>query len=62
MVGPGPEYHPYLYCVLWKAGIRDQQAFLRVSGWMPNPLETPAFARAVLNISAPSDPTSEEQA
>ncbi len=54
MVGPGPEYHPYLYCVLWKAGIRDQQAFLRVSGWMPNPEQTPAFARAALNLPASS--------
>jgi hypothetical protein len=29
----GLDYHPHLYCVLWKAGIRDQAAYLAAAGW-----------------------------
>lgn len=33
---PG-EFHPYLYCVLYKAGITDQAHWLKVSGWVYEP-------------------------
>jgi len=31
------EFHPHLYCVLFKAGIRDQAAYLKASGWVYEP-------------------------
>lgn len=27
------EYHPYLFCLLYKAGVRDQDAYLRSYGY-----------------------------
>lgn len=33
-VGIGMVFHPYLYCLLYKAGINDQEAYLRSSGFV----------------------------
>jgi hypothetical protein len=29
----GTEYHPYLYCLLFKAGIGEQEKYLRMYGF-----------------------------
>jgi hypothetical protein len=44
-VGNAAAYHPYLFCVLYKAGVRDPAAMLASYGWV----REPAMA------SAPSD-------
>lgn len=33
-VGSGAVFHPYLYCLLYKQGIRDQEDYLKKSGFV----------------------------
>lgn len=30
----GAGFHPYLYCLLYKNGVRDQETYLRESGFV----------------------------
>ena len=44
--GPG-EYHPYAFCVMWKAGLKPWQEIRVICGQLglPDPGETPPRSR-----------------
>lgn len=37
MAVPEDEFHPYLFCVLFKGGVRDPRKFLAMSDWSYTP-------------------------